>query len=93
MIPSAALTMEHLCNRREALGLATGTLLLYGTSRASGRDERLAAGRVEGWPEAATAGEAVLAAGGNAVDAIVAAALVASVAAPQMCSPSGYGAT
>lgn len=50
-----------------------------------------AAGRVEGWPESAEAGQAVLADGGNAVDAIVTGALVAAVVAPQMCGVGGYG--
>jgi gamma-glutamyltranspeptidase/glutathione hydrolase len=48
-------------------------------------------GRVVGQPEAARAGEEVLAAGGNAVDAAVAAALVAGVVAVHQCGIGGYG--
>src|SRR6516162_2613152 len=48
-------------------------------------------GRVNGQPQAAEAGMAVLAAGGNAVDAVVAAALVAGVVAVPSCGIGGYG--
>src|SRR4051812_4679168 len=49
------------------------------------------AGRVNGQPQAAAAGMAVLAAGGNAVDAVVAAALVAGVVAVPSTGIGGYG--
>jgi gamma-glutamyltranspeptidase/glutathione hydrolase len=48
-------------------------------------------GRVNGQPQAAEAGMAVLAAGGNAVDAVVAAALVAGVVAVPSTGIGGYG--
>jgi gamma-glutamyltranspeptidase / glutathione hydrolase len=48
-------------------------------------------GRVNGQPQAAEAGMAVLAAGGNAVDAIVAGALVAGVVAVPSTGIGGYG--
>src|SRR5262245_52215675 len=48
-------------------------------------------GRVNGQPQAAAAGMEVLAAGGNAVDAVVAAALVAGVVAVPSTGISGYG--
>ena len=48
-------------------------------------------GRVEGHLEGAKAGQEILAAGGNAVDAGVAAALVASVVSPYHVGPGGYG--
>ncbi len=48
-------------------------------------------GAVVGEPTAAKVGQQVLADGGNAVDAIVAAALVASVVAPHHCGVGGYG--
>lgn len=49
------------------------------------------AGRVNGHPQAAAAGMEVLAAGGNAVDAVVAAALVAGVVAVPSTGIGGYG--
>ncbi len=48
-------------------------------------------GLVTGQPEAALAGMAVLAAGGNAVDAAVSAALVAGVVVVGGCGIGGYG--
>ena len=87
----AAGNMPRKYTRREALRTATGAAVALGTRFLRAADASTNLGRVEGWPEAAIAGEAVLADGGNAVDAIVTAALVASVVAPQMCSPGGYG--
>ncbi len=49
------------------------------------------AGLVLGQPEGARAGQEVLAAGGNAVDAAVTAALVAGVVNVPNCGPGGYG--
>jgi gamma-glutamyltranspeptidase/glutathione hydrolase len=48
-------------------------------------------GLVTGQPQGAAAGMAVLAAGGNAVDAVVAAALVACVVEVGGCGVGGYG--
>src|SRR5262245_63834096 len=48
-------------------------------------------GWVEGQPLGAKAGKELLAAGGNAVDAIVTAALTAAVVAPHQTGPGGYG--
>lgn len=48
-------------------------------------------GLIIGHPDAAAAGSAVLAAGGNAVDAVVAAALVAGVVAVPSAGIGGYG--
>src|SRR5262245_25278160 len=48
-------------------------------------------GLVTGQPVGAAAGMEVLACGGNAIDAAVAAALVAGVVDPSMCGPGGYG--
>src|SRR5262245_40684380 len=78
--------MAHY-TRREALKLAA-----FGLAGAVVADEpERPKGGVEGQPAAAEVGRKVLADGGNAVDAIVAAALAAGVAAPQMCGPGGYG--
>jgi gamma-glutamyltranspeptidase / glutathione hydrolase len=76
-------------DRRDALKLAAG-VCLGGFARASAA-EPTAAGLVEGHPEAAKAGAAILAAGGNAVDAAVAGALVTAVVTPHLCGPGGYG--
>ncbi len=83
--------MDIRYNRREALRLAAGGLAAAGLSPASGAEPAVARGRVEGHPVAAEVGGKVLADGGNAVDAIVAAALVVGVVAPQQCGPGGYG--
>lgn len=48
-------------------------------------------GVVNGQPQAATAGMKVLAEGGNAVDAIVAAALVSAITSPSSTGIGGYG--
>src|SRR5688500_10936288 len=48
-------------------------------------------GRVAGQPQAAVAGEAMLRAGGNAVDAMVTAAFVAGVVSIHNCGIGGYG--
>ncbi len=60
-------------------------------SGAAGADAARVPGRVAGQREGALAGAAVLNDGGNAVDAIVAAALVASVVAVSSCGIGGYG--
>src|SRR5947207_11050227 len=81
--------MTFPLDRRDALKLAAGACL-GGFARASAA-EPTSAGLVEGHPEAAKAGNAILAAGGNAVDAAVAAALVTAVVSPNNCGPGGYG--
>ncbi|HEX6986987.1 MAG TPA: gamma-glutamyltransferase, partial [Planctomycetaceae bacterium] len=83
--------MPRTYTRRDALALTAGAFVGLGAGFARGAETAPSAGRVEGWPEAAAAGEAVLAAGGNAAEAVVTAALVAGVVAPQMCGPGGYG--
>src|SRR5438067_2256408 len=73
-------------NRREMLTIAAGLSVASLQAHAP-----TTAGLVEGQPEAARAGTAVLASGGNAVDAAVTAALVATVVAPHSCGIGGYG--
>jgi len=72
--------------------LAGGTLLATGLSR-PGVAAAADAGRglVVGEVHAVKAGMGVLAEGGNAVDAAVAAALAAGVSSVQMCGIGGYG--
>jgi gamma-glutamyltranspeptidase/glutathione hydrolase len=89
--------MSGTYQRREMLQLAGATALgsLMGGIPATLTAETKPAGKtkgcVVGQPEAARAGEDVLAAGGNAVDAVAAAALVAGVVAVPMCGIGGYG--
>src|SRR4051794_41448285 len=78
-------------DRRSALKLAAGIALAGRLTRARGDRPALGAGFVEGHPEGAKAGMDVLAAGGNAVDAVVAAALVTCVVSPYHCGFGGYG--
>ena len=82
--------MSRKLNRRlflAAAGGAASAAWLRGI-RAEDVHEK---GLVIGQPEAAAAGNAVLAAGGNAVDAIVTAALVAGVVAVPSTGIGGYG--
>jgi len=74
--------------RRTFLTSSAGWLL---ASSSAARAESTARGLLTGHPEAAEAGNAVLAAGGNAVDAIVAGALVAGVVALPATGIGGYG--
>ncbi len=82
--------LPRLYDRRQLLQLAAGAGLAGGLSRSAAAIPP-EAGRVEGHPEGAKAGEAMLAAGGNAVDAAVSAALVVAVVSPQLCGAGGYG--
>ncbi len=78
-------------NRREFLTLAGG---LFGSSlipAAIRSAEPSGKGIVIGQPQAAEAGKSVLAQGGNAVDAAVAAAFVAAVVAVPGTGVAGYG--
>jgi gamma-glutamyltranspeptidase/glutathione hydrolase len=84
----------HFLNRREliqragAWGLASVT-----AQRCLPAAEGQAAGAIAGEPLAEKIGLAVLADGGNAVDAAVAAALAAGIAAPNQTGVGGYGGT
>src|SRR5436190_23056177 len=77
---------------RRAFLAATGTLLGAGLFPAGARAADVPAkGLVTGQAEGAEAGKAVLAAGGNAIDAVVTAALVAGVVAVPGTGLAGYG--
>src|SRR5438045_9342037 len=79
--------------RREALKL-TGAALTGGVlslRSAAEPGSSTVTGLVAGQAKAAEVGNEVLRAGGNAIDAAVAAALTAAVAAPQQCGIGGYG--
>jgi gamma-glutamyltranspeptidase/glutathione hydrolase len=82
-------------DRREVLKRAGGALLggFLGIHLPTRAGEGAAAVKscVTGQPEAAKVGTDVLAAGGNAVDAVVAAALTAGVVAVPSCGIGGYG--
>jgi gamma-glutamyltranspeptidase/glutathione hydrolase len=80
--------MDERFDRRE-LGRRVGATLLGGAAAAAAPAERK--GCVVGQPEGVRAGMEVLAGGGNAVDAAVAAALVAGVVAVPSCGIGGYG--
>jgi gamma-glutamyltranspeptidase / glutathione hydrolase len=79
-------------DRRSFLAVTGGALATAAARQAIGA-EHLPKGHglVVGHPEANEAGMKVLADGGNAVDAIVAAALVAGVVAVSRCGIGGYG--
>src|SRR5262245_27563282 len=83
--------VPHRPDRREALKLAAAAVLAGPLARAREDATLAATGVVEGHPEGAKAGMDVLSAGGNAVDAAVAAALVTSVVSPYHCGPGGHG--
>jgi gamma-glutamyltranspeptidase/glutathione hydrolase len=76
--------------RREFLRLSAAAIFLGQTS-ALAHEPAAAGGAVIGQADAAEAGREILAGGGNAVDAAVAAALVAGVAAVNSCGIGGYG--
>ena len=83
--------MDAPVDRRTFLKLAGGCLALGGSALRADQPTAPSKGLVLGPPEAVAAGMAVLAAGGNAVDGAVAAALVAGVVAVPSCGIGGYG--
>jgi gamma-glutamyltranspeptidase/glutathione hydrolase len=84
--------MNHRHDRRSFLAVTGGALTSFAATRAFGAKtitgER---GIVVGYPHANEAGAEILAAGGNAIDAVVAAALAAGVVAIPSCGIGGYG--
>ena len=89
--PHANERAMHAPDRREFLNLSAA-LLGAGLWPTTGlAADAPAKGLVTGQPQGAAAGKEVLAAGGNAVDAIVSAALVAGVVAVQSTGIAGYG--
>jgi gamma-glutamyltranspeptidase/glutathione hydrolase len=86
--------MAKSMNRRTALTILAGSVTagVLDPRPAFGQPRRTAGnGVVSGHTEGAAAGERIMAEGGNAVDAIVAAALVAGVVDIAACGPGGYG--
>lgn len=85
--------MDTLHHRRDflKLGGAGGLALTTGGAWARCQQEAVRRSGVIGQREAARAGEEVLAAGGNAVDAAVTAAMVAAVVSIHQCGIGGYG--
>src|SRR4051812_4737080 len=84
--------MMLLYNRRSFLQLSGGALAasLAPAAVAAGHETKTH-GLVVGHPEGSAAGMQTLAEGGNAVDAIATAALVAGVVAVSRCGIGGYG--
>src|SRR5688500_7057362 len=82
------LAMLACTSKAAAAGVFSSGLLLRAAE--PGRAAAVS-GAISGEPTAVRVGEEVLATGGNAIDAIVAAALVAAVASPQNTGIGGYG--
>src|SRR5438874_2312107 len=79
-------------DRRSFLAITGGSIASAAAGQAAAAESvSKAHGLVIGYPQAAKAGNAILADGGNAVDAIVSAALVAGVVAVTRCGIGGYG--
>jgi gamma-glutamyltranspeptidase/glutathione hydrolase len=78
-------------DRRSFLAITGGTVAAAATRTISAEPTAKGRGLVVGHPQGAEAGNSILADGGNAVDAVVAAALVAGVVAVTRCGIGGYG--
>ena len=87
--------MARLHDRRDMLRLTGGMLLAgclgEGSGPAVGETPAVGKGAVAAPPEATRVGMEVLAGGGNAIDAAVAAALTTCVVTVQQCGIGGYG--
>src|SRR5438128_6152501 len=77
--------------RREFTSQLAGATIALAATRASGVDESFSFGVIRGEPTAEKVGLKILAEGGNAIDAIVAAALTAAVVVPHQTGIGGYG--
>src|SRR5436309_2011761 len=84
--------MKPRYDRRSFLAITGSAVAGFAATRAFGAKtitgER---GIVIGYPHANDAGAEILAAGGNAIDAVVASALAAGVVAIPSCGIGGYG--
>src|SRR3954463_13606146 len=79
-------------DRRSFLTIAGSALAGLAVGRTSGAETSSnTGGLVVGYPAATGAGAEILAAGGNAIDAVVASALAAGVVALPSCGIGGYG--
>src|SRR3954453_15686165 len=84
--------MTSRFDRRSFLAIAGGTIAGVAATRAFGAPAAShSQGIVIGYPAATPAGAKILAAGGNAIDAVVASALAAGVVALPSCGIGGYG--
>lgn len=90
---NAMLANSILLSRRRALRLTAIGLSAPFALRAADSFPKHLHGVVSGEPTAEKVGAQVLASGGNAVDAMVAAALAGAVAAPHQTGIGGYGAS
>jgi gamma-glutamyltranspeptidase/glutathione hydrolase len=85
-----AMTLRY--DRRSFLAITGGTIAGAAATRALGAvSPSNSQGIVIGYPAATGAGAEILAAGGNAIDAVVASALAAGVVALPSCGIGGYG--
>src|SRR4051812_47633400 len=84
-----------MLTRRRMLEL-TGQAVIAGAiapqiGRARDENSAAASGAIVGDPIAAKVGEKILADGGNAIDAAIAAAFAAGICSPSKCGVGGYG--
>src|SRR5262245_61876208 len=78
-------------NRREFQGAIGAAATGFFTGHALAAEATNAAGAIRGEPTAEKVGLQMLAAGGNAIDAVVAAALTAAIVVPHQTGIGGYG--
>ena len=78
-------------DRRLFLSATGGAIAGFAAAHVFGAPDRESHGVVVGYPRAKEAGMEIMAAGGNAVDAVIASALVAGVIALPSCGIGGYG--